>query len=260
MKGSRMSLPLIRFEHVDIGYHYRQQPVFSDLSFTMVAGDVLGIVGPNGSGKSTLLKALLGILPLRKGHIVFADSRRPRFGYVPQRGYLDEIYPLSVADIVMMGRYRSIGLFKRPAPLDRSKVEEALLHLGIYDLAAAPFSTLSGGQKQRALIARALASEPEVLVLDEPTEGLDLATAESLLTLIQHFQQDHHLTVILVSHQLDTIAAVCNTIGVIHKGQFRLAAKQDWLEERSLNDLFDMPVHIHSLHNRLVIFPGSHHD
>jgi ABC-type Mn2+/Zn2+ transport system ATPase subunit len=255
-----MSQSLIRFQNVDIGYHYRQQPVFSDLNFTIAAGDVLGIVGPNGSGKSTLLKALLGILDIRKGQISFADSHRPRFGYVPQRGYLDEIYPLSIAEIVMMGRYRLIGLFKRPGRLDHSRVEEALLHLGLQDLAGTLFSTLSGGQKQRTLIARALASEPQVLVLDEPTEGLDLATAESLLALIQHLQQDHHLTVVLVSHQLDTIATVCDTIGVIHKGQFRLAPKQDWLQERSLNDLFDMPVHIHSLHNRLVIFPGDPHD
>jgi ABC-type Mn2+/Zn2+ transport system ATPase subunit len=255
-----MSQPLITVQNVDIGYHNRQIPVFSNLNFTIGAGDVLGIVGPNGSGKSTLLKALLGIVPIHRGRILFSESRRPHFGYVPQRGHLDEIYPLSVSEIVMMGRYKLIGFFKRPSRLDHSKVEEALLHLGMQDLAHAPFATLSGGQKQRTLIARALASDPEVLVLDEPTEGLDLATAESLLSLIQHFQQEHHLTVIIVSHQLDAIAAVCDPIGVIHDGLFRLAAKQDWLEERSLHDLFDIPVHAHTLHGRLLIVPGSHHD
>lgn len=255
-----MSQPLISFQNVDIGYHHRQQPVLSDLCFTISAGDVLGIVGPNGSGKSTLLKALLGIVAIQKGRVAFADDRQPRFGYVPQKGQLDEIYPLSVTEIVMMGRYRQIGYFRRPSRLDHSKVEEALLHLGLQNLAQAPFATLSGGQKQRTLIARALASDPEVLVLDEPTEGLDLATAESLRSLIHHFHLDHHLTVIMVSHQLDAIAAVCDPIAVIHTGQIRVAPKQAWLAEKSLADLFDIPVHIHTVDGRLFIVPGDHHD
>jgi ABC-type Mn2+/Zn2+ transport system ATPase subunit len=250
-----MSSVLIEFQNASIGY--RKKPVLSELSFAIFHGDLLGIVGANGSGKSTLLKAVLGILTPLHGRIKFADNKKPNFGYVPQRGQLDEIYPFTVAEIVMMGRYRKIGLYHKPQKIDHSKTEEALLHLAIDHLADTRFGDLSGGLKQRTLIARALASDPEILVLDEPTEGLDLASEFSILELITHFYQIHQLTVLLVSHRLDAIAGVCRRIGLIHQGLFQIGEKQEMINSTTLTRIYNMPVAVHQILGRTVVVPGG---
>ncbi|MDH7568996.1 MAG: ATP-binding cassette domain-containing protein, partial [Armatimonadota bacterium] len=171
--------PLIVFEDVVLGYG--REPVLSDLSFAIRRGDYLGIVGPNGSGKTTLLKGVLGVLPPLSGRIVRGrdGGREVRFGYVPQINTVDELYPLGVLDVVLMGRYRRIGLVRRPGKEDRERAMAALEEVGIAHLAPRLYRDLSGGQRQRVLMARALAIEPDILVLDEPTNDMDIAAESS---------------------------------------------------------------------------------
>ncbi len=160
--------PLISFEGATLGYG--KHVVLRDLSFEIREGDYLGLVGPNGAGKTTVLRALLRIHPPLTGTVRVAPS--VRFGYVPQRDQLNLSYPLSVADVVRMGRPpRSTRAARRE---DREAADRALEQVGLSALAGRRLTNLSGGEKQRMLLARALVSDPTVLVLDEPTNGMDL--------------------------------------------------------------------------------------
>jgi manganese/iron transport system ATP-binding protein len=149
-----MMQALIRFEHAALGYGRRV--VLDDVSLTVYTGDFLGIVGPNGAGKTTLLKALLGTLPPVRG-VVSRPARAGLFGYVPQREGVDETFPLTVREMIMMGRFARIGLLHRPRADDAARVVASAEHVGIAPLLDRRYRTLSGGQKQRTLIARALA-------------------------------------------------------------------------------------------------------
>jgi len=259
-----MSNAMIEFREVSLGYGHKD--VLGSLNFTIHAGDFLGIVGPNGSGKSTLIKALLGILKPRQGRIIFHASHngfangKPRFGYVPQRGQLDEIYPLTVAEIVIMGRYAQIGMLRKPQRRDYEKIHECLQHLGIEGLAGAQYADLSGGQKQRTLIARALASDPEVLVLDEPTDGLDLSSQQSILAMIAHFHQAHNMTVIMVSHHLNEVAALVKKLALVQSGCMQLGATEEILTETNLAELYNISVTVKNFDGQKIIMPGERHD
>src|SRR5687768_40571 len=172
---------LVSFANATLGYGRRV--VLSDLSFSISEGDFLGLVGPNGAGKTTILRAILGTLRPLSGTVTRAPGLR--FGYVPQRDSVDYRFPLKVIDVVMMGRYDRIGLMRRPSKQDKAAARNALDHVGIADLSDQFLNDLSGGQKQRTLIARALVGEPSVLVLDEPTNGMDLVATTQILGLVR---------------------------------------------------------------------------
>lgn len=176
-----------------IGYEHR--PILEGVNLKLTDGDFLGLVGPNGAGKTTLLKALLGNLPILSGERKVRVAAPPRFGYVPQREALDLVFPLTVREVVGMGRFPHRGLFQRFSSEDRERIDWSLSKAGIEPLAERLYRDLSGGQKQRALIARALATEPEILVLDEPTAGMDLRSSKDLLDLIANLHDEGHLTV-----------------------------------------------------------------
>ncbi len=255
-----MNHPLIEFKDVALGYG--KKIIFSNLNCRIHSGDLLGIVGPNGSGKTTILKAILGILKPRQGQVIRYNGKkngRFRLGYVPQRGQLDEIFPFTVAEVVMMARYHQLGPLGRPRPLDRTKTLEALEHLGIVDLKDTLYADLSGGQKQRTLIARALAAEPDILLLDEPTEGLDLNSQLSIMELIKHFHDDHQLTVILVSHHLNVVANYVRRIALLDQGCFQIGATDEILTEANLQQLYDVPIRIRKENGQIVILSGAIH-
>jgi ABC-type Mn2+/Zn2+ transport system ATPase subunit len=172
-------------------------------------GAQVAIVGPNGAGKSTLFKALVGLLPLRDGH-VFLHGRQPGgqrdpIAYVPQREEIDWTFPVTVSEVVMMGRYGRIGWLKHPRSEDRDVVARCLAELGILDLAARPIGELSGGQQQRVFLARALAQEPHVLLLDEPFTGVDASARETLLGLLDGLRS-RGITVLVSTHDMQTAA------------------------------------------------------
>ncbi len=248
---------LLRFDDVTLGY--ASHPVLSGVSFELIDSDFLGIVGPNGSGKTTLLRAILNILPPMSGSIVRSDETGNRFlmGYVPQRDAIDPFLPFTVADIVMMGRYGHLGLIRRPGREDRLRVSEQLEHVGIADLAHRSFRELSGGQKQRTLIARALASEPKILVLDEPTNGMDMSSRTSILRLLKHLHAHDGLTIVLVSHLLSDIANFVNRIAFIDGATFLMGTVEEMLTPQRLSEMYHMPIDVQSVAGSTVIIPGE---
>lgn len=245
--------PLIRF--TDVGLGYGGARVVENLSFAISKGDFLGIVGPNGAGKSTILKAMLGILPPASGAVVYeAEVHRDlRFGYVPQRHTLDHIYPLSVRAIVRMARYARAGLVRRPGPDDDRAVARALEAIDIVDLAERRFAELSGGQRQRALIARALATEANLLVLDEPTDGMDLESTHAILGLMRRLNRDAGLTVVFVSHQLNEVANYVDRLLVIDEGRYDFGPVEEVLTADHLRRIYQVPVVVDRVAGAVVV-------
>ncbi|HEY9515543.1 MAG TPA: metal ABC transporter ATP-binding protein [Gemmatimonadaceae bacterium] len=233
---------LISFDRVTLGYGRR--PVLTDLTFHLPEGDFLGLVGPNGAGKTTILRAILGSLAPMSGTIQRADGLR--FGYVPQRDHVDYNFPLKVVDVVLMGRYDRVGLARRPSARDYEFAHDALEHVGIANLANEPLSALSGGQRQRALIARALVGEPNLLVLDEPTNGMDLVSTTQILALVRELHDTDGLTVLMVSHALNEVANYVERIALVLEGAFRLGPVDEIMTEETLSAMYGIPVEVHS--------------
>lgn len=245
---------LVSFTDVSLGYGGRA--ILSGISLDIPRGDFLGLVGPNGSGKTTLLRGLLGTLAAQRGTIAIGSDAR--FGYVPQREQIDARYPLTVLDVVLMGRYARMGLFRRPAPADHAAAAHALEQVGIADLSAKRLADLSGGQKQRALIARALVGDPTVLVLDEPTSGLDLVATTQILGLVRDLHEREGLTVLMVSHALNEVANYVARIALLVEGQLRIGPVGEVLTEKALSGLYGIPVEVASFEGHRIVLARHH--
>jgi zinc transport system ATP-binding protein len=194
--------PVVEFDGVMFAYD--RPPVLEDVTLTVRQGDFISIVGPNGGGKTTMLKLILGLLSPDRGSIrvlgLAPQAARHRVGYVPQYHQFDPKFPVNVLDVVLMGRLRrgwSFGTYSRK---DRRAADEALRQVDMADLRRRSFSDLSGGQRQRVLIARALASGPELLLLDEPTANVDVRVLDDLGDLLQRINGER--TIVLVSHDI----------------------------------------------------------
>jgi ABC-type Mn2+/Zn2+ transport system ATPase subunit len=245
--------PLVTIEEAAFGYGRKR--ILTGVNLRIFHGDVVGLVGPNGVGKTTLARAILGTLRPLAGRLSYDGGVRPRFGYVPQRGHLDPLYPLTTLDVVLMARLGR-GALRRFDATDRARAAEALARVGLSDRADTLYRDLSGGLKQRALIARALASEPEVLVLDEPTEGLDLLSGHAVLSLIQDLQAGQALTVILISHALDEVAATVQSLILIESGgRMEVGEKAKVLTAEHLSRLYGSPIRVGEALGRFVVVP-----
>ena len=252
---------LITFDNATLGYGRRV--VLSDITFDIPPGDFLGLVGPNGAGKTTILRAILGSLVPQAGTVTLSPGLR--FGYVPQRDSVDYNFPLKVVDVVLMGRYDRIGLGRRPSGADRTRACDALEHVGIVDLADRPINALSGGQKQRVLIARALVGEPNVLVLDEPTNGMDLVSTTQILGLVRELHERDNLTVLMVSHALNEVANYVDRIALVVERGFRIGTVSDIMTEETLTKMYGIPVDVDEMHGHRIVVArrgtdqGLHH-
>lgn len=196
------------FESENLFVNFGKNAVLWDVSFQIPPGIMLSIVGPNGAGKSTLLKAALGLIAPLSGRIDFfgkplAESR-PKIAYVPQRETVDWDFPIQVLEVVLMGRYRTLGAWRRWRAADREAAMHALRLVGLDAFANRQIGELSGGQQQRLFLARALVQNPDLLLLDEPFSAIDLATEKSLVALLQDFTKKGK-TVIAVHHDLPTV-------------------------------------------------------
>jgi len=240
---------LVTFDHATLGYGRRV--VLKDLTFTIHEGDFLGLVGPNGSGKTTVLRALLGTHPPLSGTVTRAEGLR--FGYVPQRDQVDYDYPLTALDVVLMGRYDRIGLGRRPSAQDRARAMTALEQVGIPELAAQHLRNLSGGQRQRTLIARALVGEPNVLVLDEPTNGMDLVSTTQILGLVRDLHERSGITVLMVSHALNEVANYVERIALVMNEAFRIGTVADIMNETVLSEMYGIPVEVSAFEGHRVV-------
>jgi manganese/zinc/iron transport system ATP- binding protein len=191
----------------DVTVYYRDVAVLSHISVSIAPGSMVGIIGPNGAGKTTFLKALLGLIPVTAGTIIIHGSEgvaaHKKIGYIPQNSTVDWDFPLTVADMVLMGCYGRLGWFARPTVDDYRKVQEALAIVGLDDKAHDPIGVLSGGQRQRAFIARALVQDPQVYLLDEPFAGVDVVTEQIIVELFKKLCTEGK-TVIVVHHDLFT--------------------------------------------------------
>jgi ABC-type Mn2+/Zn2+ transport system ATPase subunit len=240
---------LVTFDHATLGYGRRA--VLSDLTFDIVDGDFLGLVGPNGAGKTTILRAILGSLSPMAGRVTRREGLR--FGYVPQRDQVDYNFPLKVVDVVMMGRYDRIGLLRRPGVRDRELALAALDHVGIAGLADHSLTVLSGGQKQRTLIARALVGQPNVLVLDEPTSGMDLVATTQILSLVRELHERDGLTVLMVSHALNEVANYVERIALVVEGGFRIGTVDEIMNEETLTAMYGIAVDVDRLDGHRIV-------
>jgi len=186
---------------------YNRRPVLWDIDFELPAGKLIGIIGPNGSGKTTLLKSIMGLIPLSSGYVRLFDRPleevRQRISYVPQRESVDWDFPTNVFDVALMGRYRRSNLLRRLRGDDRRIAREALAQVGMDDFAKRQISQLSGGQQQRVFIARSLAQQADLYLMDEPFAGVDAASEQAILNLLTKMKQQGK-TVIIVHHDLQT--------------------------------------------------------
>ena len=198
-----------RMEFCDVSVGYDNSIILQQLSFDVPHGARVAVVGPNGAGKSTLFKALVGLLPLRSGSITIhgqpLGTHQDCVAYVPQREEVDWKFPLTVYDVVMMGRFGRQGWLSRPSTADRGVVQRCLAQMGIANLAQQAISDLSGGQQQRVFLARALAQEPHILLMDEPFTGVDATTQETTMALLDELRS-RKVTALVSTHDL-TMAA-----------------------------------------------------
>jgi zinc transport system ATP-binding protein len=198
--------------------------VLREIGFAVPSGSVFGLIGPNGGGKTTLLKVALNLLPPARGEVlVFGKpwhehpAPGPSIGYTPQHHHHLPQFPVSVRQVVQMGRYGKVGLCRPLRQRDKNLVEHCLELVGMLPFAKRPIDELSGGQKQRVFIARALAADPQLLILDEPTAGVDTAARDQFYELIRDLQQRLALTVILATHDIGMVLKYCDLVACLNE-------------------------------------------
>jgi ABC-type Mn2+/Zn2+ transport system ATPase subunit len=237
-----MNEPFITLDDLAIGYD--AQPVLSNISLSIAQGSFIAILGANGSGKSTLLKTLLGLQPPIAGRIGLAAANGvpPVFGYVPQATEFDPLYLVTGYDVALMGAYGRVGPGRMVRRSERAFVRDCLQATGAEDFARKRFADLSGGQKQRVLIARALATKPNILVLDEPTAGVDAAATQSLLAFISRIHQERGLTILLVTHDLPLVRRHAQQVIWLHEGRILTGTAAELLRPEHLAQMLDIEI------------------
>ena len=237
------STPAIEFDRVSV--RYDRLPALEDISFSIPSGSFWGIIGANGSGKSTLVKTALGLLQPYEGEVrtmgfppAQLGQQRARIGYVPQYAELDFSFPLQVIDVVAMGLYGKIGLFRRVTREHRRMALDALKRVQMEDLADRQISELSGGQRQRVLIARALVVQPALLILDELTAALDHGSAEGLYSWINALHSEGEMTIILVTHDIGVVSQYVDSIACLNRTLVAHGRPKDVLSGDSLEQMY----------------------
>ena len=213
---------IIELHNISFSYTNHEN-ILENITFSVHKGDYLGIIGPNGGGKTTLLKIMLGLLKPTTGTIKLFGKNINNFknwekiGYVPQKAsHFDNSFPATVKEVVAMGRYAKRGLFHMTNKKDAEKVKEALEQVEMWEYRNRQVGDLSGGQQQRVFIARALATTPEVIFLDEPTVGVDVKTQEQFYELLKKLNRELALTLVLVSHELDVVVKEATEVACIN--------------------------------------------
>jgi zinc transport system ATP-binding protein len=212
--------PLLTVAEADFGYQGR--PVVRGASLVVRPGEFVALLGSNGSGKTTLLRGLLGFLPPLAGRV--ERSPELRIGYVPQRETLDPLYPLSAYQVARTGSWRDLPFWRLAGARERSRTRAALEACQAWDFAARRYSELSGGQRQRVLLARALASDPELLLLDEPTAGIDPEAERAILDLLRQLRETRGLSIWMVTHHVHALVGRTDRTLVVSDGRVRLDA------------------------------------
>ncbi len=239
--------------------------VLKDVNLMIPKGTFLGLIGPNGGGKTTLLKCILGLIKPVKGKLTVLGHPpahvKPKgaIGYVPQNPIADLDFPVSVYDVVMMGRYSMIGPFRKASVTDREIVMRVLKQVGMSDLKARPIGHLSGGQQQRVFIARALSSEPKILLLDEPLTGVDTRAQNEFYQLLGALKRDLSLTLVLVSHDIGVIPYYTEEIACVNQRIHLHGKPEEVLTHESLREAYGCEVEL-LVHGRIPHRVVGEHD
>jgi zinc transport system ATP-binding protein len=234
----------------DVSYAYGAIPVLDGINLMVEPGDFLGVIGPNGSGKTTLLRVMLGLLAPTSGTVRLfgqepASFRQwARLGYVPQRATLDAGLPITVHEVVASGLVPLLGPFKRVGAGERRRIKDALTRVGLDARAEERIGLLSAGQQQRVLIARALVAEPELLILDEPTTGVDPEAQTGFYALLQHLNREREVTLILVSHDIAVVAKEVTKLACLNRRLVFHGRPGDFLSDAALASLYGPGVRV----------------
>ncbi len=240
--------PFVEIEDVD--FRHGEVRVLEGINLTVDPGDFLGIIGPNGSGKTTLLRIVLGLSEPERGrvrlfgHPPSAFHQWGRLGYVPQRAMLDPGLPATVQEVVGTGLVPTLGLFGRVGSAERARIAEVLGQVGMVAHAGARIGALSTGQQQRVLIARALVSNPELLILDEPTGGVDPEAQTSFYALLRHLNRERDVTLILVSHDIGVVAKEVTKLACLNRRLIFHGRPGDFLSDAALTALYGPSVRV----------------
>jgi ABC-type Mn2+/Zn2+ transport system ATPase subunit len=239
---------------------YNHTPALEDVSFQVGPGDITGIIGPNGSGKSTLMKAILGLVKPWRGQIFVLGQpsqwQRRLVGYMPQVEQVDWDFPVTVGDVALMGRYAGRGLLRRTTREDRAAADAALERVGTAHLHQRLIGELSGGQRRRVLLARALANNPHLLLLDEPMAGLDATAQHQLLDIINQLREEG-TTIVLSTHDLSCVSSCCHQALCLNGRLVAFGAPSEVLTEKVLNETFG--THLLLVHLDGQAYAYQHH-
>lgn len=245
MASSQTAERVIELEQIWAGYP--KNPVLQDINLTVHALDYIGIIGPNGGGKTTLFKVLLGLLSPQRGRVTILGRSphqgRRHIGYVPQIIHFDQNFPISVGEVVQTGRLGNRRWGRQCNRQDRIIVEQALAQVGLLDLQQYPVSELSGGQLQRVYIARALATEPQILLLDEPTANLDSQVSQAIYDLLWELNQ--WVTILMISHDIGAISSHVKTVACLNRRLYYHGSNQitSAMLEKTYGGAMDVVVH-----------------
>ena len=242
------------FHAHEIAVGYGGNVLYRDVSLDVRSGSILGIVGPNGSGKTTLLRTLLGLLPPLAGHVQRAPGAR--VSYAPQRERLDPVVPVSSLDVVLMERTARAGPFDRITAADRDAALATMAMLGVKPLAGRLFRSLSGGEQQRVRLARALVADPDVLVLDEPTAGMDVAGEVATIGFLRDLNRSRGVTVVIVTHALSIVLNVATSIVLIGARTIVQGPVDEVLRDDRLAALYGVPVHVGRVGGQRTVVAG----
>jgi len=247
-----MSNTVINIENAVVSY--REDIALRGVSLRVKSGEFVGIVGPNGAGKTTLLTIVNGLGKLIHGQVWVLGYQltpgsghflRKKVGYVPQLQNIEPRMPINVREVVMIGRYGLLGLFRRPGKHDWKIVDEMLELVGMAHLVRRPIGHLSGGEQQRVAIARCLAQEPELFLLDEPTASLDWRAKTDILELVKLIHDSRHLTTLFVTHDLSSLPIACGRVVLMKEGLiWGEGSPEEVLTDDNLGQLYDMPISV----------------
>jgi ABC-type Mn2+/Zn2+ transport system ATPase subunit len=245
--------PLVRGEHVTLGY--RHHIVVQDLSFEVHQRDILGIVGPNGCGKTTLLRTILGLMPPIHGRV--DRDPGPIVSYVPQRDRLNTMLPITALEVALMGRQSRTGVLRRTRVTDRSAAQGALARVGAESLGPQLFRNLSGGQQQRVRLARALAADPDVLVLDEPTAGMDIASEAVILEFLRDLNRTRGVTILIVTHLLSLVLNFATSVMLMGAEAILHGTADEVLTADRLTALYRVPIQLGRVGGQRILVVGD---
>lgn len=235
----------------NLWFYYGTQPVLEGVELAVSPGVFLGLIGPNGGGKTTLFKIILGLLSPARGSVrVFGQDprnlglQRSLIGYVPQRINVDWHFPLTAQEVVLMGCYSRLGLFRRPGPSERRKAALALEQMEMQAFARSPIGALSGGQQQRVFLARALVAQPKILLLDEPTMGVDVAHQDTFYHQLNTLRREKGITIVMVSHDVGVVSCFADELACLNRTLFLHGKPEEVLSKAVVGQAYGCDVEI----------------